>query len=409
MLLIWDIHITSTIKDRICDEIRSYILNRPDEINIIFLWDMVYHFTYDRKSLLQLYSLLIELFELGKNVYVLAGNHDWIAEHYVFEEGQKAFSFASWAWRLQFITEPTFLTIEWQDCLFFPYALLDSTEYSQESSAPYDHLLMSDHQKEQWSWRANSHLQEHISTWRISSTKQSDTLCVFHHRYHVNTSFPWQFATFSYKSPWLSDAFFEMEDIYLISWHLHKPFTYKNYLCVWSVWYTSPLEVNQCKYLFSFSPKDKSLVATWLTLNPYLHIPLEEGESLDRWHVESAWKEVLSDSTSFFSSSHRTVHCETSHKTLSFSDLTVTCICSLSYEEFSALCSPELFESLKDIKIKQKTRPLSHIVELLDTGSKDLWSRVSDWKSLLKEYIHQKYQSSWDVYLNELTDMWIWK
>jgi len=52
----------------------------------------VYHFAYDRNALLQLYKLFLELFEQGKDVYILAGNHDRLGNSFVFEEAQKAFN-----------------------------------------------------------------------------------------------------------------------------------------------------------------------------------------------------------------------------------------------------------------------------------------------------------------------------
>jgi len=81
-------------------------------------------------------------------VYVLAGNHDWIADHFVYEEAQQAFSIIndyvfeqsrtgeglSEKGSLRFITEPITLTIEDQDVIFFPYNLALSPEEESFSS-----------------------------------------------------------------------------------------------------------------------------------------------------------------------------------------------------------------------------------------------------------------------------------
>lgn len=64
----------------------------PREKSIIFAGDFVYHFSYDRKALLQLYGFFLELFQDGKEVFVLAGNHDRIQEHFVYAESQQAFA-----------------------------------------------------------------------------------------------------------------------------------------------------------------------------------------------------------------------------------------------------------------------------------------------------------------------------
>jgi metallophosphoesterase superfamily enzyme len=63
----------------------------PDEQNIIFLGDYVYHFSYDRNALMALYHFFLELFKSGKNIYILAGNHDRLGNTFVFEEAKKAF------------------------------------------------------------------------------------------------------------------------------------------------------------------------------------------------------------------------------------------------------------------------------------------------------------------------------
>ncbi len=85
----------------------------------------MYHFAYDRGASLALYSFLIELFEQGKTVYVLAGNHDWLTDNFVYAEAKKAFDLLHGAHdnKLYFITEPMQCSIEGQEILFLPYML----------------------------------------------------------------------------------------------------------------------------------------------------------------------------------------------------------------------------------------------------------------------------------------------
>jgi UDP-2,3-diacylglucosamine pyrophosphatase LpxH len=59
----------------------------------VFLGDYVYHFSYDRKALLHLFSIFIELASKGKKLYILAGNHDRISGHFVFEEARQTLLF----------------------------------------------------------------------------------------------------------------------------------------------------------------------------------------------------------------------------------------------------------------------------------------------------------------------------
>jgi UDP-2,3-diacylglucosamine pyrophosphatase LpxH len=91
MLLIGDIHINSKYKDKILSSLKSFLAGHPEEKNLIFLGDFVYHFSYDRNALLALYDLFLDLYQQGKTLYILAGNHDWLGSHFVFEEARKAF------------------------------------------------------------------------------------------------------------------------------------------------------------------------------------------------------------------------------------------------------------------------------------------------------------------------------
>lgn len=86
MLLIGDIHITSKYTDAIIDTITRFVDQHETEKNIIFLGDYMYMFSYDRTALASLFDLFLQLRKNGKNVYVLAGNHDWIGQQFVYAE-----------------------------------------------------------------------------------------------------------------------------------------------------------------------------------------------------------------------------------------------------------------------------------------------------------------------------------
>lgn len=136
MLLIGDIHITFKEKDRLLMMLKEQIAQHPEEKNLIFLGDYVYSFGYDRNSLLALYEFFLSLYAEGKNVYVLAGNHDRIKDTFVFEEGRKTctlfenLNLSGNGNCLKFITEPLFEEIEGEKFLFLPYMLQpDLTQY----------------------------------------------------------------------------------------------------------------------------------------------------------------------------------------------------------------------------------------------------------------------------------------
>ena len=130
MLLFGDLHINSRIWDRVIETMRDWIFQNPDEQNLIFLWDYVYHFSYDREALLKLYTLFLDLYKSGKNVYILAWNHDRLGNTFVFEEAKRTYEiirnvFDNWesSGKIEFITQPKVENIEWEDILFLPYCL----------------------------------------------------------------------------------------------------------------------------------------------------------------------------------------------------------------------------------------------------------------------------------------------
>lgn len=412
MLLIWDIHITSKRKESIISAVREYIFSEDDD-SIVFLWDFVYHFNYDRKALMWMYNLFLECFENNKHVYILAWNHDRISWHFVYEEAQKAFDFVKGNdWSLDFITEPVTYNIQWQDCLFFPYYLPDQ---EQEILPQFEELWLSTNQKEQRSARANSRLFSDIATWKKNkswdaSTSKSEKLWIFHHRYTVSTQFPGQFAQFGYKSPWLSNALFDDTDIVLCSGHLHHPFCYKNYLCIGSIWHTSPLEINQTKFFFRLDPKTQNLVASPVSINPYIHIPLDElswDQKVSEAFVQEFMKTRLEENIWHLHAGDLDIVVENIPSTYNLKQVTLTCIGEKSYAELSEIVQESMYASMADIRIKKQKRSLPDMLNVLDTESKQLDQRIGDWKTLLHSYITQKYEWQSQEYIQELEDIGI--
>jgi DNA repair exonuclease SbcCD nuclease subunit len=76
--------------------------------------DYMYMFSYDRQALGDLFDFFLELRRDGKNVYILAGNHDWLNQHFVYHEGKKVADILNDQApnKLYFITEPETHTIE---------------------------------------------------------------------------------------------------------------------------------------------------------------------------------------------------------------------------------------------------------------------------------------------------------
>lgn len=402
MLLIWDIHITSKNKDRILQHLHEYIF-ASDDTEILFLWDYVYHFNYDRKALMWLFELFVACFEKGKQVSILAWNHDWLSGHFVYEEAQRAFSYLQWSdWSLDFITEPVFKTIQWQECLFFPYHIP-----AQDIAIlpEYQELADSSNQKEQWSARVNSLLSTMITQWK--GTKVSDVLRVFHHWYIVETSFPGQFAKFAYKNPGLSASFFDDADIRLCSGHLHQPFCYKNYLCLGSVWHTSPLEINQTKFLFSLDVNTQQIQATPIYTNPYYQLALSWDQSVSVSDIHTHITQTYQENISHLQAGNITIDVPSDPGDVPLGQCVITVQAEVSYQDIETIIPEDVFAQVADVRIKRSKRQLPEVLELLDTQSKELGTRISDWKSLLTSYLDQKYWEESKRYTQELHEIWV--
>ncbi|MBO4203693.1 hypothetical protein J5893_02570 [bacterium] len=81
----------------------------------------MYHFSYDRKALGALFDLFLQWYKEGKQLYILAGNHDWMGQFFVFDEGRKTFELFQSG--IKFITKPLLETIDGEQVLFLPHML----------------------------------------------------------------------------------------------------------------------------------------------------------------------------------------------------------------------------------------------------------------------------------------------
>lgn len=164
-------------------------------------------------------------------------------------------------------------------------------------------LCHSSHLGEQLSGKANAFLSSLIKNWRKSEVR-TDELWIFHHRYLADTQFPGQKARFSFKNHALSSEFALQDDLLLISGHIHQPFVREHYICVGSIWSTSPLETNQVKYLFQVNPTQKKLIATSLFINPYIHIKESEIPTLNKEILDDWRKQIYTSCCQYLSTSH---------------------------------------------------------------------------------------------------------
>jgi hypothetical protein len=410
MLLIWDVHINVRVRDRILEWLRGYINQFPDEESVVFMWDYVYHFAYDRTSLLALFDFFIELCEAGKIVYVLAGNHDWLAENFVFAEAKKAFSLLGKdaTASIHFITKPEVFSIEGQHVMFVPYVLeseeIDNfriwndlfadDQYSDVQKILQDLTVLAESNNERE--RISAYLIRCI----IQAYLQYDDLLVIHHCYMHDTVFPGQNSRFNYKDvalhPWLLD----LVGLRLVSWHMHTVFSYKNYLCLGSIWYTSSLEYDQLKFVACY--KEGVVYLHPILLNPYLSITLSESQIVNNDDLCRRWEDVWQDSISCFKS--EVWHLDIPEivypvwkqvSLLVYDDV-------VNYDSLRDKFANDVLHSVATVTIKKNTKQIWDLLAGLEAKTRDLHSGFADWKSIIREYLERKYPNNYQEYIQVL-------
>ena len=406
MLFIWDIHITSRFQESILAHLKAYIQEHAQEKNIIFCGDYVYHFSYDRNALLSLYQFFLELVYQGKTVYILAGNHDRLGNSFVFEEAKKAFdivnSITHDQGKIFFITKPLWQTIEGKEIFFLPFTIHgNDLEIQEKKELPFniqgtvDILKKSSNKNESFSWLLNEYLRSQI--------QGKKNILIVHHYYINNTVFPGQKSRFSYKDIAIHESILLQEGIALISGHLHQAFTHNNCLCLGSVWSTTPLEANQTKYLFSYTPTTEEIQATEVTINPYF--------TLEQWSAAISKEDILDhqdlvrkQSKKNMESPNRNISykdTETDLKNVSLSIKTD----SIDYQRIDEYIATELRQSIKDIKLKKESVELDQLLMDFEISAKNLSTGFADWKDILKSYLQQKHGNEYEKYETKLKEL----
>jgi len=418
MLLFGDLHINSRICDRVIEMMKNWISQNPDEKNLIFLWDYVYHFSYDREALLKLYSFFLELYQEWKNIYILAGNHDWLGNTFVFEEAKRTYDIIknvfhgdeNWG-KIEFITQPKVEKIEWEDVLFLPYCLEINDVISSDNEKSINDkvdfspmvrnnlentvntLSKSQNKNEKFSAELNKLLLEYYQKYR--------KLTVIHHYYTEWVNFPWQRWRFYFNDVALSHLFCELEWLKLISGHLHQWFAYKNYFCTWSVWNTSPLEVNQAKMLFKYS--DWKMSGKMFFINPYFQMKdIGDGQKVDEAFLQEFTNDIIQDNIKNYENQGRDVRIDSNYE-LKNKDISLSLtVGDVNYDDMYSYVDEQVFKQLKDVKLKKNYAKTEDIFEKMDIEWKNLTSWFSDWKGLLKDYLQNKYPDEYEKYLDFL-------
>lgn len=398
MLFIGDIHIHPRYGTMTLDTIREYIAQFSDEKTIVFLGDYVYHFSYHRASLLSLLDLFIDLAGQDKHVYVLAGNHDRLGQHFVFSETLKILQQQQHPF-LHIITEPVIHTIENKKTLFLPYLLSRERYQPQESEyLTFDLQLQilkeSKNTNEIDSYLLNAYLEDQI--------KDQKDLFIIHHYYTAQTTLPGIKSQFFYKDKAISPHFLDKKNIQFISGHIHHSFSYKNYLCLGAVRSTSPLESNTLQWLSRYDSNNNSRELSQIAINPYLSLS-DLPEQLSIEHLIHHWEELQKKTNNIFVSDQFSLRLQ--YCPLPLARATVTLFSEeISYETMDIHIMPEVRQQLREIQLKQKPLLIDQATQDLVDGASDFSSSWSNRRQLLHDYLERKYGEKKSDYLQLLDD-----
>ena len=412
MLLIWDIHLNNRIKDRLLNSLKTFIQEHNEEKNLIFLGDFVYHFSYDRNALLELYDLFLEQYTQWKNLYILAWNHDRLGNTFVFEEWRKAFEILS---RMKnsdneicFITKPFVKEIEWKNICFLP-AMLE-IEIDEKDFPWIDDLKDQKYAEGMKSKNKNLTFSTQLNLVVERFTKNYSDLTLIHHYYIEWTEFPWQKTKFSFKDRALSHELLDKKNLQIISWHLHQPFAHKNYLCTWSVRATSPLETDHIKYFWTRNDGKFIAYETWI--NYYFNMErktwnadlfTQSFQAISEADILSHWKS-LQNSINLETNSFTV---ETLYKdSLNLKNVSISLTVErLTFEKMDEFIDPKVQQSLQNIQLKKDMKSRWKTIEHPEnpdlTGDISFWN----WQESLKNYLKITYPDDYEEYEKLLQEM----
>lgn len=396
MIFIGDIHIHPRYADLTLDTLRAYIAQEPNDEHIVFLGDFVYHFSYHRGSLMELFGFFLELVSERKHVYVLAWNHDWLWSHFVYAEAQKIFEAQEHDY-LHIITKPQHKSIAGQDVLFVPYMLSRDryTPSTSVNSLDVQALQDSTNPQEYESYLLNSYLEHQLASY--------DNLMIVHHYYMARTRFPGIKATFTYRDKAISPHFLEYDNAQFVSWHIHHPFSYKNYLCLGSVRSTSPLETNTLHYLTRYDSTNNKRILTQTEVNPYL-VLTNFDQQITSQTLQEFWKELQDRESDIFTSSIFNIERISCELPLDRTQFTLQTN-DVDYANIDEYIDPELRQSLRDVKLKANTLNIDQAAQDLVDSSDDFSSSLGSRRELLNKYLDSKFWDQKEKYIEVLKEL----
>ncbi len=404
MLFFWDIHINHRYQHDIINGIKNILEQYPEEENIVFLGDYVYHFSYDREALLGLYQLWIELFQQGKNLYILSGNHDWIWNSFVFEEAQRAFEIINRTvksqWKIEFITKPKIENIEDTTYLFFPFSLeyenVDVSLFVDQNPSFVN--IQQEVEALRTKKQKNLQLSADVNALLLKYVVENPEITIVHHHYFDGIIFPGEKARFSFKNIALSKYFLDIPNLKFISGHLHQSFCYHNYLCAGSIRNTSSLETNQIKGIYRYTNNQRTCIP--LRINPNFSYILQTGETFDQEKIYQLLDTMEQELVSHLNQQNTfweiTIQKNTEiprKRTSVFLNSWV-----IDYEKIDTYITPEFRHEIKEVKLKKTKFQSLDIQNLASMYDRKQMNSFSDWKSLLKDFLKNSYPTEYSQY-----------
>jgi hypothetical protein len=416
MLLIPDIHINTQYRDQIISKLSDIITSHPDEKHIVLLGDYVYMFSYDRDALLALYKLLIWRYHEGKTIYVLAWNHDWHGQHFVYEEARQAWDIISWVattplvkggieggfwaeqkWAIHFITTPQVYQIDWESVLMVPYMIdwAQSLPSLEERGRGWGHtplrqaLTQSTNKYEQASGWLNLTLEHYTQNHKVDT--------IIHHYYTADTQFPWLRTQFSYRDVAI-DPYWMTAGYDVISWHIHHPFVYGSYLCCGSLWNTAANETNQFKYYRI--KHGKTIQWHQLQINPHLTLPYVDSP-ISESDIALHRNTITSQQSEQLQSTHFQI---TLHHNSPVSKLINLVVTTTDHHEITDLIDQHCSSQIHSIKPKYNIT-ISNNQDSLMLDTEKLQTSVVNRQETLTHYITNKYPDQHQSYLDLLDEL----
>ncbi len=405
MLFIWDLHISSNKKEEIIAKLRETIENSSEK-NIIFLGDFVYHFSFDRSAISMLFNLILDFVKKWKNIYVIAGNHDWINNHFIFEEVEKILTLTE-SKNLHIMSSSTVHKIENKNILFLPFHYkncsiedIEKTENKLKKIKDSKikttlHNILLEVREMQKSDNKNTNISATINLELVDKLISKKIDIIVHHFYIAKTKFTGQKAIFSYKHIALTDLIFQLP-IQIISGHLHNAFRYKNYSCVGSFWNTTSLEENEIKSVLTINWDKEEFQA--IIMNPYIVVNYENEEKIGKKDIDKALQTAIKESET-------NIGAKLDIKDTDYKKINLV-IKSKEFANIKDIVDGTILEKVGEIKQrKYSNKSVQEIMDKLKIDKEELSSSFNAWKDLAKDYIITKYPEEHKEYLKILEDL----